>query len=141
MPIEYSGVRELARALGRMPAELRLELRPELRKAGQIVADQAKANASWSTRIPGAISVSTSTTSRTGGVAVRVDHIKAPHARPLEGVTGNGIFRHPVFGNRSNWVDQPTRPFLFPAVRAKQAEAKALIAEAVRSATQIHLGL
>lgn len=134
--IDFTSVRQLAIAFGKMPPELRLELRPKLRAAGQIIANQAKANASWSSRIPGAITVTTSLTSRTGGVGIRVNSTKAPHARPLEGITGNGVFRHPVYG-QDVWVNQDTRPFLAPAVKAKEAEARSLISQAVHSATQL----
>jgi len=38
---------------------------------------------------------------------------KAPHARIFE--FGG---RHPVYGNRNNWVNQPAKPHIFPAVNA-----------------------
>lgn len=31
---------------------------------------------------------------------------------------GGGTFRHPVFGNRDNWVEQPMHPYLAPAALA-----------------------
>jgi|SRR3954471_20639169 hypothetical protein len=40
---------------------------------------------------------------------------KAPHAKIFE--FGG---RHPVFGNRNNWVFQPAKPHIFPAVRANE---------------------
>lgn len=33
--------------------------------------------------------------------------------------TRRGEFRHPVFGNRNNWVIQPMHPYLAPALRNK----------------------
>lgn len=138
MAVEYTSIRLLARAFGRMPPFLQAELKPQLRLAGNVVADQAKANAAvFSKRIPPAISVSSRLTS-TGGVYVRVSSIKAPHARPIEGSGGNTTFRHPVFGT-DTWVEQPTHPFLFPAVRQKRPEVMALVASAVRTATRIRL--
>lgn len=134
MGVEFTSVRTLAHELGSMPADLKLELRPKLRAAGQLVGDEAKRNASFSKRIPGAITVRTLFSSRNGGVSVSVNRRKAPHARALEGTQRNTTFRHPVFGG-DTWTSQPTRPFLFPAVKSKETQAKALIAEAVRSAT------
>jgi hypothetical protein len=59
---------------------------------------------------------------------------KAPHARPYEGITSRGsTFRHPVFGH-DVWVEQETRPFLFPAVEAKKDAAVDLVKQAVREA-------
>ncbi|MGH3496316.1 MAG: HK97 gp10 family phage protein [Nocardioidaceae bacterium] len=130
------GVRDLAARMGTVPAELRAELRPKLRAAGTIVADQAKANASWSTRIPAAIGVRTSFGTRAGGVTIRVDSVKAPHARPYEGLSaggGRGTFRHPVYGH-DVWVTEATRPFLMPAVRAKRFQVILTVDQAIKSA-------
>jgi len=132
MGIEYTSVRALAEAFGTLPAEMRAELRPRLKAAGGLVAAAARSNASWSSRIPGAIRVSTSFTSRTGGVSVRVDSQKAPHARAYEGIAGNATFRHPVYGG-DTWVEQETRPFLAPAVNAKRAVVMAEIEAAVKA--------
>jgi hypothetical protein len=82
MGIEYTSVRALAERLGTLPVELRAELRPRLLHAGSLVASAARSNASWSTRIPGAIRVGASFNSRTGGASIRVSAKKAPHARP-----------------------------------------------------------
>jgi HK97 gp10 family phage protein len=40
---------------------------------------------------------------------------KAPHAKLFE--FGG---RHPVYGNKNNWVFQPAKPYLFPAARENQ---------------------
>ena len=40
-----------------------------------------------------------------------------------KGRGGGSTFRHPVFGNRENWVDQPRYPFLAAAGKAKQVQA------------------
>lgn len=136
MSWDTSSVAGLARDWGAVPVELRARLRPALLQAGQLIASKARATAAgFSERIPGAISVSTRFSSR-GGVMVRVNSTKAPHARALEGTTRNNTFRHPVF-DRDVWVDQPTQPFLFPAVRARRDQAKSVIALAVRQATRV----
>jgi hypothetical protein len=135
MGIEHTSVRALAERMGTLPAELRTELRPKLLHAASLIASDARNRASWSTRIPGAISVSASFNSRTGGASVRVSARKAPHARPYEGIDGNATFRRQVYGKA--WVTQETRPFLMPARRAKEATAIAEIAAAVAAVNNV----
>lgn len=100
------------------------EMVPEVRKAfnknmkgllRRIIIPSAKRNASWSRRIPGAIKPQV-TARRVG---LQVSRRSAPHGRPFEGISGP-VFRHPVFGNRDVWVQQPARPFLLPAVNANR---------------------
>jgi len=129
-------VERLIRDLGKIPDDLKRKLRPRLRIAGRLVADQAKLNASWSTRIPGATKVSVSFTLRRPGVAVVVDKNKAPHARPFEHGGNPGDFRHPVFGHRDRWVSQPARPFLAPAFEAKRDAAAQQVEDAVDASTR-----
>lgn len=124
-------VEELIKELGKIPKDLRTALRPGLREAGQEVAEDARRRASWSTRIPRAIRVSTTFSGRTPGVSVVVNKNKAPHGRPFEHGGGPGEFRHPVFGNRQVWVSQKARPFLYPALVAKGDEAAKKIADVV----------
>lgn len=105
--------------LEKMPAELRTQLRPALRRAAEPILQDARGRASWSSRIPGAISIKTSFTARNPGVRLVVNSNVAPHARPYEFGSGrNRNLRHPVFGHRDRWVEQRTRPFFFPAVQA-----------------------
>lgn len=99
--------------------QLRSEWRAALTKAGNIVAEQARENASWSGRISGSIKTSVTTK----GVSVRAGGAGAPHAVTFEGNVNGGARRHPVFarGPRSNWTwvaQDPPRPFLLPALEA-----------------------
>jgi hypothetical protein len=94
----------------------------EFKKAAGPVAQQAKSNASWSSRIPGAITVGVSSSRRYPGAQIKVSKEKAPHARLFEWPGRGGSFRHPVYGNREVWVSQQGRPFIRPAVRAKGGE-------------------
>lgn len=95
------------------------DLGRRLREAAQVIADQAKENASgWSARIPPSITVSGGGT----GVSILSD---APSAYPNE-VAG---VRHPVFGGRGTrrpkapWVLNQHRPFLAPAADQRGDEA------------------
>ena len=129
-------IERLIKDLGKIPDDLRRKLRPRLRAAGRVVADDAKARASWSTRIPRAIRVSTSFTARRPGVSVVVDKKKAPHGRPYEHGGQPGTFRHPRWGDRRSWFEQRARPFLAPALAAKGDTAGRLITEAVDETTR-----
>ena len=110
-------IRQLAKQIDGIPKELRKELRPALRAAAEPVIQDARGRASWSTRIPRAISMSVRF-SRDPGVLIRVRRSVAPHGRAYEGITGASDFVHPVFGHRDREVAEGTRPYLEPAVRA-----------------------
>lgn len=116
-----------------LPRELRKEMRPKLRKAGEVVVRDARARARWSTRIPGTIRIRTSFRVHRESVEVIAGGKRAPHARPYEGLSRDP-FRHPLFGNREAWVSQPARPFLLPAAKAKRGEVDAAIKEAFDAA-------
>lgn len=111
-----NAVRRLQRDMGQIPKDVQAQLRPAMREGGLDLLADARRRASWSTRIPAAMRLATSFTRRQAGVSLVVNRHKAPHARPLEGITGNQTFRRPVFGNRELWVEQATRPFAGPAV-------------------------
>lgn len=129
-------IRRLIDDLGKIPKELKVELRPGLRKAGEIVRDEARRNASWSTRIPAATRVSVGFTKRNPGVAVQVNKNRAPHARPFEHGGQAGYFRHKVFGHQDRWVRQKARPFLAKAAEDKAPEAEKKVAEVVDHVTR-----
>ena len=136
MTVEHYPITRLARELGMVPLELRRELRPQLRAAAVHIVDDMKDRASFSTRIPNAIRMSVSFSAKRGGITIRVNSKKAPHARVLErGNDGSrtASFRHPVFGDTDTWVSQPTHPFFFPAIKAGRPELQKRISAAVRA--------
>jgi hypothetical protein len=139
MGVEAPGVRVLAVNLERMPLTLRSRLRPVVKAGAASVAAQAKANAAYSSRIPGAISVRSRLGSDATGVGstVVVSAAKAPEARVLElgntNSTSTTTFRHPVFGG-DRWVTQDMRPFLFPALASKRKAIEAGVAAAIEAA-------
>lgn len=98
----------------------------EMRRAAGPTVRTARANASWSSRIPQRISARMSQSRRHPGARIVVKTAGAPHARPYEwgnkGRRGSS-FRHPVFGRDDiSWVTQQCRPYLTPAVRAHKDE-------------------
>lgn len=125
--------------LSAIPKEVRKDLRPALRRIGMRVAQGARARASWSTRIPGAVKVKVLFGRKSQGVIVHVDRNRAPHARSYEGIGTSGVnFRHPLFGDRDRWFAQRKRPFLEPAAQAERAQVPAEIARVVEDAARRH---
>jgi len=115
-------VRKLVNDLRKIGDGVGRNLGKQFKKAAGPVAAQAKSNASWSSRIPDAITVGVSSSRRYPGAQIKVSKEKAPHARLFEWPGRGGSFRHPVYGNREVWVSQQGRPFIRPAVRAKGGE-------------------
>jgi hypothetical protein len=125
--------------LAKVPVELRKTVRVALLQAAEGVKSAAQENAAWSTRIPAAIKVVPKLTGRKPGVWVQADQTKAPHARTIEGITGNDTFRHPLnypqqIANGRPFVDQATRPYLAPALRDHGDAAVEAIVTAVDAA-------
>lgn len=157
-PVGSLQMAKLAQDLYKMGPTGRRALTRRIREIGQPMAADARRRASWSKRIPGAISVRPVSYAASGrvGVALRVSAAAAPHARPYEGLGqgsgGNtayegwgmfggsgGSFRHPVFGHRDRkWAIQGTRPYAWPAVNAAAASGREHIAAAYEEAARKH---
>ncbi len=131
-------IRVLQRDLGKIEPELRKKLRPALKTAAEPIVADAKQRASWSARIPRAITLSIRFAKRDPGVSMRVRRTIAPHGRPYEGIRGNATFRHPVFGHRDRWVSQDTKPYLAPAAEAGMDGALAATVAAVDETAREH---
>lgn len=112
-------VRIDARSIARASREVRRAspmawkaLRLELLHVGQVVADDAKADASYSKRIPGTIKVRVTAG---GNVKVVMGGDAAPNAVPIEN-RGRGRVRHPVYGHMDRWTSKNSHPaILLPA--------------------------
>lgn len=117
----------LIKDLQGMDPKVRRNLNKNFKNAAESVAEEARSNASWSTRIPAAIKVRASRSRRFPGAEIYVRHADAPHARPYEHGSGRrrDSFRHPVYqreGRPNVWVEQATRPFVRPAFKRKGFE-------------------
>lgn len=134
--IDLSQITQLAKDLHKMPPATVKQLRKTFVDAGQPMLADARSRAGWSTRIPGAISVSTTATETRLSVQLRVSAKQAPHGRPYEGLGQGGKFRHPVFGNRDRWVTQATRPYALPAVKDASDKVIPAINNAYESAAR-----
>lgn len=128
--IDTTDLHDLAKALRKAAPELSKDLRTDLRKAGAIVATEAKKKASeHSKSIPPTIKL------RAAGATVAVS---AGKGVPLAGLyeLGNkggkpGSFRHPLFGDWSYPQVQKGYPFLAVAAEATIVETEKAVGEAV----------
>jgi hypothetical protein len=128
--IDVTDLKKLAVDLKAADPEAAKQLRLGLRAAADVVAAAAKIEASWSSTIPDSIK-----TSAAGALSAKVKAggAKAPSGAPFENHGQPGTFRHPVFGNKSNWVDQPARPFLAPAADDKSATVEDMVLDAIQT--------
>lgn len=141
MPLGVGGSGDLEQLivdLRAIPREVRAELTPLLKRAGESAAAQARGNASWSTRIPGAIRVQVRYGRVRTGMLLKVSAAMAPHARAYEGLGRPGLFRHPLFGDWSTPITQARRPYAWPAVVAMREPVRREIAQVVEDAARRH---
>lgn len=141
--IDTSDFRAVAKALRQAQPELARELRKSLRKAGEIVAVEARSLAEKDSKsIPPTIKVRVASAT----VSVVAGGKDAPVAGLFElGNTGGsksasasrkGVFRHPVFGNRDVWVNQPMHRFLAPAAASRAMQVERAVLGALDQATR-----
>ncbi len=130
--ISSQGLALLRADLSRVPEDMRGQVRKAVRAAGQSTLDDARSNASWSSRIPGALTMRVSLAGNYPGVVVLARASVAPHARPYEGILSDP-FRHPTWGTPP-WVPQSARPFLFPAAEANAEPFRQGVRDAVDAA-------
>jgi hypothetical protein len=122
-----SNYRDVAKRLRTVDKVAQKEMRAQLRTDLGPIIGQAKANASWSTRIPGAIGPQVTVKT----VGVRVNRKKAPHGRVYE--YGG---RHPVFGNRDVWVPVPKRSYVRPAVQDNKLKVRRDLGQSIGRANK-----
>lgn len=125
--IDASELHQLYVDLKAVEGNLRVELRHAIADSGQPLAALVRNAAGWSSRIPGAVKVSASFSTRSAGVVIKVDGKAAPEAAPLENKGQSGTFRHPVYADASNprsdwtWVPQQARPFFYRTLSGSSA--------------------
>lgn len=129
-------LRWFIKQLGKMPKDIRQDLRSKLKGIGQAALFSVRFHAMWSRRIPRATRLSIGLSKRNPGLAIVVDKNRAPHARPYENQGDEGTFRHPLFGDRHNWYSQLARPFLEKGARPHFAKADAELVDVVDAAAR-----
>lgn len=117
------------------------QLHRALRVAGQMVADDAKVLAGEHSRsIPSTIRVRVSKTKISvvaGGGDVSIAglfELGNKGKSKSQAAARSGRFRHPVYGNRSAWVNQDMHPALLPAAEKNIRKIEALEGKAVAAA-------
>ena len=126
----------LARDIRACSPEAWKACRVALRAAGNVVLDQAKANAAFSHRIPqsGKVRVTAG-----GNVKVVFGGDAAPDAAAIEN-KGRGDVRHPVFGRSTAWTSKNSKPaFLAPALDAHRDAIAEAVGTAVAHAVEVAL--
>lgn len=116
--IDTSELKTLARDLRKLDPAVGRNFTRGVKTVGDIVAGKAKENArsfpragDGTDRIEGTIKVQGGFTT----LRVVAGGEEAPEAAAIENKGQAGSFRHPVFGDRENWVDQTAHPYLAPA--------------------------
>ena len=159
---DTSELARLAKDLAKASPEAWKACRLALRAAAQVVADDAKGRASWSSTIPGTIKVRVGR----GSVKVIAQGSEAVAYEVGSRKSGPGILRHPVLNSKGepkrdsaggmemssmtfeervahrrsmNWSTEPTRPYLAPALDAHREQVAEAIATAVHAAVEMAL--
>lgn len=135
-------LQQLAKALRDVDPLMRKQLPARLREAAKPIRDDANSRKpSSKIRVGTRVKLN----SRNGASVTVV--ASSPKNPPLAGLLEAGnkgrrnaaTFRHPVFGNRDVWVEQPTKPYLRPAGQAHAEEARQRIEQIVDDIAK-HLG-
>lgn len=126
---------QLYRDLDAADKDIARDFLADVKKGGEAVrSDASSAASAFSKRIPGTIRLVSAGGRGKVRVAIRAGGKGAPNAAPLENLGKSGTFRHPVFGNRRNWVEQEAHPFLLPALRKNLDKVAASVADSVDKA-------
>lgn len=125
--INTDGLDQLRVKLAAMPEASRTAFRDGLKAGGELVATEAKAQTQYSAHIPSSISVEVANEE-----AVRVT-TRLPEAVAIEN-KGKGHVRHPLFGTRQHWYQNPQPAFLHPALARTRKATRALLINTVNVA-------
>ena len=127
--IDTTELKAFIRALRRASPIGARGLRLELKAAGEIVAVKARQIASQhSTKIPATIKTSVRGAT-VSVVAGKGDPLAAIYELGNKGskASETGTFKHPTFGNKNAWVEQPRWAFLRPAVDEAMPEVEVAV--------------
>lgn len=111
--VEIEGINEFLRDLKKFEPEVSKGFRRRIKTVVEKVAKDARSRAP---KRSGKLAKMIRPSVTNKGATLQS---KAPHAKIME--FGG---RHPVYGNRNNWVFQPARPHIFPAVRENEQFVK-----------------
>lgn len=122
----------------RFSKELRVVAKPLVpvvrRSIRDIPSTRAYSAAGLRGRLSRATKLEVKTSGRSAGVAIRVSGRKMPEGQGrlpayVEGTRKR--WRHPVFGNREVYAQQPAQPYFFKAVRVAGPRSRAAISKVI----------
>ena len=124
-----TGDREAVEALRALTPAVHKIVRRRFRAIAREAADDARARAGWSVKVPPGI---------TSGTTTRGPYIRYRGDAPTIGRLNElrAKWRHPLFGNRSHWYTQYGRKFLQPAAEGKWDAVMREAAEAIEEAKE-----
>ena len=128
---DASSMVKLGRALRTTQPDVYRAVRRAVLEQAKHVAEDAKRNADWSTKIPGTIRASSA------GLNTARVRVASSEGAAYEHAGAEGSFRHPVFADASKdrsewtWTDEKARPFLHPALMDRMDEIVAALGDAV----------
>lgn len=111
-----NAIRQLINHYGKVPQEIRKDVRRILRTGGLQLARRAQWYWRTSSRAQRAIKVSTSLGWKNAGTRVWVDRDIMPFNRAWERIKGQNYYIHIPWGNYQAAAPQPNRPALRPAL-------------------------
>jgi hypothetical protein len=145
--IDTGGLTAFALQLRSLVASVPLQEKEFLGSAAEVVASEARSNASGSPKVQQTIRVFwLPEREGTQAVAIGAGDKGSGNAGlyPLlrEGGTGKKFkyWEHPVFGNTSVQVTQMSNPYLEPALRDKESELEAIADEVIDRELEAQLG-
>lgn len=131
-------LRDFIRTFEKLPADLRKEMRPLLKKSGDRALAKARQNSQWSRRIPGSLRVVVSLTKRSAGVSLTSNRLKAPHGRPFANLGKAGFFRVPTGKDPLPYARVAARPWFFDAGEGMTRDIDEQIGKIVDSVARSH---
>lgn len=129
--VNVAGLTDLAAKLRAVNAELEEHLQAKLVEAGDIVATAARA------RAPGSVGGDI-VTEPAGPGLVRVRGV-GTKAIVIENA-GKGFVRHPLFGIRTHWYNNPNPAYLHPALLETEGEVYETVVSALYEAWEAAMG-
>ncbi len=125
--IYATGDRDAVKALKAFTPAVHKIVRSKFRAIARSAADDARARAAWSVKIPPGI---------TSGVTVKGPYIRYRGTAPEIGRLSElrDQWRHPLFGDFERWYTQRGRKFLQPAAQGKEEDVYRAAGEAIEQA-------
>ena len=124
--VDVSEFRMLAQKIRDMPVEGQAELEAGVAESGEIIVEALRNRTSWSANIGDSFNL------EPAGLEVRVS-TDLTEAVALEN-QGHGHVRHPLYGTREHWYNNPQPAFMGPALNDAMPAIRERVINAFQSA-------